>query len=226
MITLCEIFFTVLRTIPYFHKSCVLLTVIEKAHQLLQLIWTVHCWWVHTVPALASNMQNEIILRIQIFWDVMMGYPVSHSWHVTFKTATACRASQTTHLRTQCHVLHNTAVIIWTPARKCHLATASLVLAIFFFSCLQLPPWWYGYVAGGVLQLHVKRPVEVVLLRFYSSSCLSVMQYWTFALGLTAWCTQHRTMLTIWPSSGSPTSPFGTPLIRLHISFLPQIWFT
>ena len=67
----------------------------------------------------------------------------------TSRQQTTSRVSQTTHLRTQCHMLHNTAVTIWTPARKCHLATVFLALAN-FFSCLQLPPWWYGYVAGGV----------------------------------------------------------------------------
>jgi hypothetical protein len=54
-------------------------------------------------PALASNMQHEIILRIQIFWDVTVGYPMSDSWHITFKAATIFRTSQATHLRTQCH---------------------------------------------------------------------------------------------------------------------------
>jgi hypothetical protein len=143
MITLCEICFNALSTIPLFHQSCILLTVIEKAHQLLHFTQNLCCWWIHTLP----NMQHEIILKIQIFWDVSMGYLVSDSWHITFKTATAfrasqtthLRASQTTHLRTQCHILHNTALIIQTPARKCHLATASLVLAIFCsraFSCL------------------------------------------------------------------------------------------
>lgn len=67
-------------------------------------------------------------------------------------------------------------------------------ISYFFFSCLQLPPWWYGYVVGGVLPLDVMRPVAVVLLHCYLSGCLRLMcRYWTFAPGLTAWCTQQRT---------------------------------
>ena len=35
-----------------------------------------------------------------------------------------------------------------------------------------------------------------------------------------------KTIVTIRPSSGSPTPPFRTLLIGQHISFLSQIWFT
>ena len=174
MIILCAIFPSALCTISYCHEACVLLTVIGKTHQLLQFIYKMCADGGAThYPALASTSSTKLS------W----GFKSSEMWGwvITWDTPdmsisrqqTTFRVSQTTHLRTQCHMLHDTAVIIWTPARKCHLATASLALAIFSshaFSCLpdDTVTWWAVSAVGCDASRHGCAP-QLSLVRLFEA---------------------------------------------------------
>ena len=159
------------------YKNCVLL-VDPQSPQLLQQICSIKLSW---------GFKSSGMWRWVITWvtpDVSSSRWQNPSKHQKAPTWKHSVTSSTT-------LLWKSELLQESTFLKQHLWPLA-ISSSHAFSCV--PDDTVSYILGGVLQLDVIHPVAVVLHHYYLSGCLRLMcWYWTFALGLMAWCIQHWT---------------------------------